>query len=237
MEETITKKYKILTIIAGILTLIPVLSIIYNLIGVTNEKLYTISFYGLKIVGLVIYIFISKKIKVRRIIYVVLAILSLLVSILMVNSMSGVSGGLDALGEALAYALLVKFSLYSYYIFAFLLYMSYAKKFIFKKNAIIRAVIVLLLALAVYGIIQLIKVDRVKEDLLPTVGDFKNELASRGLCNGECYTSDSIKLYGIKKGLEKADDLDFYSDSNKKYPLYVYATEETLHETNWLIYY
>lgn len=237
MEDMITKKYKIFTIIAGIFTLIPVLNIIYNFLGLTNEWLYYISFYGLKIIGILIYIFILKNLKRRQIIYIVLFVFNLLISILFLSSLNNVSGGLDSLGKAMAIGLLFDASMYLYYIIAFLLYMSYAKKFVFKKNAIIRAVIVLLLVIVIYLVSYILRVERIDESKLVSVKDFENELISRNICNKKCNTSTDTKLYGIKKGLKKADDLSFYSDSDKKYPLYVYASVKKENENNWIMYY
>ena len=237
MEKEVTQRYKIFTIIAGILTLISIPNIIYNYIGITNELLYQISFYITKIIGFGIYIYILKDMEKRQKIYLKISIILLVISIFALNGLSSVSGGLDSIGEALVKGMFLSITLCAYYLVAFALYISYAQKFIFEKKAMIRATIVLLVA----GIIlfggYLSKTERVNESKVPSVSDFEKELVSRGICDIKCYTSYDTKLYGIKKGLDKADDLSFVTDLGKKYPLYVYATEEKENENNWIIYY
>ena len=57
----------------------------------------------------------------------------------------------------------------------------------------------------------------------------KNRIKMRSL--------DNKDVHRIKKGLKKADELSFVTDSDQKYPIYVYASVEKEDENNWIMYY
>ena len=237
MEKVITKKYIFFTIIAGILTIIPISPIIYNIIGVTDELLYLISYYATKVIGLLIYICILKDLNKRRNIYLFISFISLLISLFLMNSLDNIDGGLDALGEAIITGFLFNASIIIYHIMAFITFLSYAKKFIFNKKIIIGSSIFLLLVISIFIAKLSFNTKKINKSELPTVRKFEKELLSRNLCEGRCNTSSETKLYGIKNGLKKADELSFTSNSSKKYPMYVYASIEKENENNWIMYY
>lgn len=250
LSET-TKSYTFCTIIAGILTLIPVSSLILELINsinpsiYINEYIYAISFYVIKVMGFLIYFFILKKTTKKKITLIIIAGIFLLLSSLMYNNMNSMENtGIDYIGQALGIAIIFKMCLYIYYIFAFIVFILYAKNFIFKKKVIISIIIslfsIVLLILAYKTISHYTSIQKVTEDI-PSINDFKNELKARNL-----YTEENL-LFGVDNKEKNIHKISFYSNLNEKYPSYIYYGYKTKNVSkninkyddylNWIIYY
>lgn len=246
-----TKSYIFYTIIAGILTLIPVTSLISGLIYsinpsiYINEEIYIISFYVIKIIGFLIYFFVLKKTTKKKITLIIIAGIFLLFSSLMYNNMNSMENtGIDYIGQALGLAIILRMSLYIYYIFAFIVFILYAKNFIFKKKVIISIIIslfsIVLLILAYKTISHYTSIQKVTEDI-PSINDFKNELKARNL-----YTEENL-LFGVDNKGKNIHKISFYSNLNEKYPSYIYYGYKTKNVSkniykyadylNWIIYY
>ena len=246
-----TKSYIFYTIIAGILTLIPVTSLISGLIYsinpsiYINEDIYIISFYVIKIIGFLIYFFVLKKTTKKKITLIIIAGIFLLFSSLMYNNMNSMENtGIDYIGQALGLAIIFRMSLYIYYIFAFIVFILYAKNFIFKKKVIISIIIslfsIVLLILAYKTISHYTSIQKVTEDI-PSINDFKNELKARNL-----YTEENL-LFGVDNKEKNIHKISFYSNLNEKYPSYIYYGYKTKNVSkninkyddylNWIIYY
>ena len=246
-----TKSYIFYTIIAGILTLIPVTSLISGLIYsinpsiYINEDIYIISFYLIKIIGFLIYFFVLKKTTKKKITLIKIAGIFLLFSSLMYNNMNSMGNtGIDYIGQALGLAIIFRMSLYIYYIFAFIVFILYAKNFIFKKKVIISIIIslfsIVLLIFAYKTISHYTSIQKVTEDI-PSINDFKNELKARNL-----YTEENL-LFGVDNKEKNIHKISFYSNLNEKYPSYIYYGYKTKNVSkninkyddylNWIIYY
>ena len=239
-----TKSYIIFTIFAGILTLTPVSSLVLGLIDSNvyiNDNIYIISFYIVKIIGFLIYFCVLKEITKSKRIISIIAGISLLMSGFMYNQMNSMENtGIDYIGQSLGMSIIFTFCIYIYYIFTFILFIAYAKKFIFKKKAIITIIIAIVLIILLSFIMHYTAIQKVN-DYIPSVSDFENELVERNL-----YTNEYL-LFGIDNIENNIHKIDFYSDSNKKYPSYIYYGYKTknLSKNNreyndyldWIIYY
>ncbi len=239
-----TKEYIIFTILAGILTLVPVSTLVLGLIDSNvniNENIYIILFYIVKIIGFLIYFCILKEItKPKRIISIIAGV-SLLISVFMYNSIYSIENtGIDYIGQALGNSMIFTLCIYIYYIFTFILFISYAKKFILKKKAIITIIITIILIILFASIMHYSEIEKVN-DHIPSVSDFENELIKRSL-----YTNEYL-LFGIDNIENNIHKIDFENDSNKQYPSYIYYGYKTnnlrknIREyedfLNWIIYY
>ena len=246
-----TKSYIFYTMIAGILTLIPVSSLVLSLINVINPSVYIneyvsiIAFYVVKIIGFLIYFFVLKKMTKKKIALTLIAGIFLLCSSLMYNEMNSMENtGIDYIGQALGMAIIFKISLYIYYIFTFILFISYAKNFIFKKKVIISIIIstisIVLLIFAYKTISHYTSLQKIATNI-QSINDFKNELIARNL-----YTEENI-LFGVNNKENNIHKIDFDDDLNEKYPLYIYYGYKTKNISkninkyddylNWIIYY
>lgn len=247
----ITKFYIFYTIIAGILTLVPVSSLILNLIKLINssiyinEYFYIILFYVVKVIGFLIYFFVLKKTTKKKITLAIIAGIFLMFSSLMYNNMNGMENtGIDSIGQALGIAIIFNMCLYIYYIFAFILFIAYAKKFIFKKKVIISIIIsivsIALLIFAYKTISYYSSTQKVIEDIA-SISDFKNELIERNL-----YTEENL-LFGVDNKDKNIHKISFDSNLDEKYPSYIYYGYKTKNMSkninkkedylNWIIYY
>lgn len=246
LDET-TKLYIFYTIIAGILTLIPVSSLILELINLINpsiyinEYIYIISFYIIKVIGFLIYFFVLRKTTKKKITLIIVAGIFLLFSSLMYNSVNNMENtGIDSIGQALGIAIIFKMCLYIYYTFTFILFILYAKSFVLKKKVIISIVSIILLVFTYKTISHYISIQKITEDI-SSVNDFKNELIARNL-----YTEENL-LFGVDNKENNIHKISFYSDSNEKYPSYIYYGYKTKNMSknikkydnylNWIIYY
>ena len=241
-----TKLYIFYTLIAGILTLIPVSSLILRLVNSNiSEYIYIILFYVEKVIGFLIYFFLLKKITKKKIILIIIAGIFLLFSGLMYNNMNSMENtGIDYIGQALGMAIIFKICLYIYYIIAFILFISYAKNFILKKKVIIPIIIsivaIVLLVFAYKTISQYTSTQKVTEDI-KTVSDFKNELNKRDL-----YAEEYL-LFGVDNKENNIHKISFDTDLNKKYLSYIYYGYKTKNVSKninknddylyWIIYY
>ena len=241
-----TKLYIFYTLIAGILTLIPVSSLILRLVNSNiSEYIYIILFYVEKVIGFLIYFFLLKKITKKKIILIIIAGIFLLCSGLMYNNMNSMENtGIDYIGQALGMAIIFKICLYIYYIIAFILFISYAKNFILKKKVIIPIIIsivaIVLLVFAYKTISQYTSTQKVTEDI-KTVSDFKNELNKRDL-----YAEEYL-LFGVDNKENNIHKISFDTDLNKKYLSYIYYGYKTKNVSKninknddylyWIIYY
>lgn len=241
-----TKLYIFYTLIAGILTLIPVSSLILRLVNSNiSEYIYIILFYVEKVIGFLIYFFLLKKITKKKIILIIIAGIFLLFSGLMYNNMNSMENtGIDYIGQALGMAIIFKICLYIYYIIAFILFISYAKNFILKKKVIIPIIIsivaIVLLVFAYKTISQYTSIQKVTEDI-KTVSDFKNELNKRDL-----YAEEYL-LFGVDNKENNIHKISFDTDLNKKYLSYIYYGYKTKNVSKninknddylyWIIYY
>lgn len=247
----ITKKYIVYTILAGVLTLIPVSSLVLELINLINpnlyinEYIYVITFYAVKVIGFLIYFFVLKKTTKSKITLTIIAGIFLLFSGLMYNNMNSMENvGIDSIGQALLIAMILKICFYIYYIFTFILFILYAKKFLFKKKAIISIIITIvsiaLFAFAYNTISHYTSTKRITEDI-QTVNDFKNELKERNL-----YVYDNL-LFGVDNKDKNLHKISFNSSSNEKYSSYIYYGYKTKNLSKnfnkndaylyWIIYY
>lgn len=243
-EEKINSSYIIITIIAGILTMVPISSLILNLIdtnGILNENIYIVSFYLLKIIGIALYFILLKNITNFKKITAFISVITMIISIFMYIAMTNMENtGLDYIGEALVYAMGFNIFIIVYYISSFLLFISYAKKFILKKASIITILSIILLIGIILLFNHLTSYTKISEDI-PTVNDFKTELINRNI-----YVDDNL-LFGINNEGDNIYHLDFNKDSNDKYPSYVYYGYKSENTTDnkyiyqdyieWLIYY
>lgn len=236
-----TKSYIIFTILAGILTLIPISSLILGLIDSNiyiSDNIYVISFYIVKIIGFLIYFCKLKEITKPKKIIAIIATIFLFMSIVMYNQLNSVDDGIDSIAAALLAGMAFNLCTHIYYIFTFILFITYAKKFIFKKKAIITIIIAIILIILLAFIIHCTSIQKVNDDI-PSVSDFKNQLVERNL-----YTNQYL-LYGVDNIENNIHKIDFNSDSNKKYPSYVYYGYKTKNLSNkyddnaqnWVIYY
>jgi len=243
-----TKLYIVFTILAGILTLIPISTFFLGLFdqnAYINENIYIISFYIVKIIGFLIYFYILKNISKSKCIISIIAGIFLLMSGCMYNEMNGMENtGIDYIGQALGIAIIFKLCIYIYYILTFILFISYSKTFILKKKVLIGLVITILsitiLIFATKEIMHYISIQTVTEDIYSTI-DFKAELENRNL-----YV-DKYLLFGIDSKGENIHKIDFENSLNERYPSYVYYGYKTKNTSknikkyneylNWIIYY
>ncbi len=243
-SSEVTKSYIILTIIAGILTLIPISSLLLGLIDFNmniNESVYIISFYIVKIIGYFIYFSALKNTTKSKITLSVVAGISLAMSAFMYYQMYNMENtGIDYVGEAILKAMVFNICMAIYYISTFILFIIYAKKFIFKKKAIVIIITAIILIILFVFIRHYSQIEKVSDNI-PTVSDLKNELIERDL-----YTNDYL-LFGIDNKENNIHKIDFNSDLSKKYPSYVYYgyKSKNLNKNinkyddylEWLIYY
>lgn len=249
-KET-TILYIFYTILAGILTLIPISSLILGLIEsivpglCIDENIYVFSFYAIKVIGFLIYFLALKKTTKSRIILTGISGAFSLFSILVYASMNNIENtGIDGIGEALALGMLLNICLLVYYISAFILFISYAKKFIFKKKvitSIIISIVSIVLLIFVYKTIShYSSIQRVNEDI-PSVNDFKDELVKRKL-----YIDENL-LFGVDSKERNLKKVNFQNNLNEKYPSYIYYGYKTKNISRnfnekddylyWIIYY
>ena len=140
------------------------------------------------------------------------------------------SHGLDSIGEAIIYAAIFNLGRIFTIVFPLIIAIIDNKKFIFRKKVLVGVLIFILGIIITIPTYEILTTTKVSKDI-PTVKDFENELVERGfLTDKEKY---NYRLYGVKKGNEKAIKLLFNENSNDQYPLYVY----TVIDYNWLIYY
>lgn len=245
------KSYIIFTILAGILTLVPISTLILELIGLINsnsyinDSIYIISFYVVKVIGFLIYFCILKEMTKSKTAMTIIAGIFLVISGLMYNKMNSMENkGIDYIGEALGIAIIFNGCIYIYYIFTFILFIMYAKKFIFKKKVIISIIIaiisILILIFTTKVITHYTSIQKISSDI-PSVADFKYELNRRHL-----YTNEYL-LFGVDNIENNIHKIDFNNDSNKKYPSYIYYGYKTKNESKnikkytdyleWIIYY
>lgn len=247
----ITKTYIFYTILAGILTMLPISTWILELIDLINpdsyisEYIYIISFYVVKVIGFLIYFFVLKKMTKRKVTLAIIAGIFLLFNGLMYSGMNSTENtGIDYIGQAIVVSTIFKICLYIYYIIAFILFILYAKKIIFKKKVIISIIIsIILIILFVYAyktISHYTSTQKVSEEI-KSVNDFKNELVERNL-----YTEDNI-LFAVDNKEDNIHKINFSNNSEEKYPSYIYYGYRTKNETKnfnqnddylyWMIYY
>lgn len=247
-SNTTTKLYIVFTILAGILTLIPISTLLLELIDSNvyiNENIYIISFYIVKIIGFLIYFCILKDITKSKSIIAIIAGIFLLMSGLMYNEINSMENtGIDYIGQALGMAMIFKLCIYVYYILTFILFIAYAKKFIFKKKVIIAIIIaIILIVILIFitkGFMNYTSIREISADI-PSVADFKDELTRRHL-----YTNEYL-LFGVDNIENNIHKIDFTSDSNEKYPSYIYYGYKTKNKSKnikkyadyleWIIYY
>lgn len=250
LDNKLSKKYIVYTILAGILTLIPVGTMILGIIdtkinsdGYINESIYAIVFYAVKVIGFLIYIFVlNQNTKKRKALIIISGIFLILTGLAQKNMESMDNKGLDYIGEALARALIFKACLYIYYISTIVLFISYSKKFLFKKKVII-AIVVLIIFSSISGVIikqinNYTSTQKINDDI-PTVNDFKSELMKRNL-----YDNDGLLL-----GIDNKDRNIHRITNNldEKYPSYIYLGYKTKNLNKyfnknedylyWIIYY
>ena len=93
LENKLSKKYIVYTILAGILTLIPVGTMILGIIDTKinsddyiNESIYAIVFYALKVIGFLIYIFVlNQNTKKRKVLIIISGIFLILTGLAQKN--------------------------------------------------------------------------------------------------------------------------------------------------------
>lgn len=232
--EKPTKGYIFLAIIAGILTLIPVSSLILNLISSKipnieiSDSFFIGSFYAVKVIGFLIYFLALKKTTKAKIILSIIAGVFLLLSGLTYISMDNMDNrGIDGIGEALAIAMILKINLGIYYILTFIVFILYSKSFLLKKKVIISIVVsiivIVLLVVTIKVFYNYVLVGKVSKDI-PTVNDFKNELIERGL-----YVEEN-QLFGVDDKGDNIHQLSFSDNSGEQYPSYVYYGYKTINE-------
>ena len=231
-----TKPYILGTVIAGILTLVPISSLFLSLFNIdVNENVYIISFFLVKVIGFLIYIFALKELSIKRIILMILAGVFLFLTAFFTSSLnSSDNKGIDGIGEALALGFFINICLYIYYILAFIFFILYAKKFIFKKKAIISilvSILVIALIVVAYKFYKFHSTTKKVTEDINSVSDFKNELVKRNLYNDDYF------LFGVDNNDNYIHKIDFETDLNKKYPSYVYYGYKTSDTENWIIYY
>ena len=245
------KSYIIFTILAGILTVVPISTLILGLIDLINSNsyinnsIYIISFYVIKVIGFLIYFCILKEMTKSKTAMTIISGIFLVISGLMYNNMNSMENkGIDYIGEALGIAILFNGCIYIYYIFTFILFIMYAKKFIFKKKVIISIIIaiisIVILIFTAKVIMHYTSIQKISSDI-PTVADFKNELNRRHL-----YTNEYL-LFGVDNIENNIHKIDFNSNSNEKYPSYIYYSYKTKNNSKnikeytdylgWIIYY
>lgn len=129
------------TIIAGVLTLLPVSSLILELIESGNpnlsfnDEIYIFFFYAIKLIGFLIYFLVLKKVTRVRIAFTGIAGVFTLVSIWAYVQMSTMENkGIDSIGTALGYAIILQFSIFAYYIVAFILFLLFVKDLFPKRK-------------------------------------------------------------------------------------------------------
>ena len=241
--HTLSKKDKVLIIIAGLLTFLPLDIILSNLISFINQdyildtyKTTEILSYIPKFIGMIIFIFgIKNNTSSKKIIPVVL-ILVLIFNINLYFQLENMHGGIDAIGNAIATGFIYNGSLIIYYILSIINFIIYSKTFILKPKTIfllVIPVIIIVFSPAIYRIYDE-NSSKLKDDRsFKTINDFKQELIKRNL-----YVDDGI-LFGLNKYDEKSQILDFNSNE-KKYPAYIYygyKSKNTNNDYTWIIYY
>ena len=222
----VTKSYVFYVLIAGILTLLPVVELISEVIATLapnlelSNKIYAIAFYAVKVFGVLIYFFALKEKTIPKIIFALIAGIFLLLNGLAYSNLSNMeSGGLDSLGQTLGYVMIYRICLYIYYAFTFTLFILHARNFLFKKKVLVSILIAIasaILLVFTYNIVSRFGATLEVNTTSKTVNDFKNELLARNL-----YADENI-LLGINSKGEHLNLLDFDSNSNEKYPSYIY---------------
>ena len=223
--------YIFCTILAGFLTLFPTGS--------------ATSFYILKLLGFIIYFFVLKKITKTKIVIAVLAIIFLLLNFLSYNDISNLGHvGLGDLGSALGRLVIFRIFLYMYYLLTVILFILYARKFLFKKQVLIPIIVIgitITLLVFIYKLIySKLQTKEVKNNISNTIS-LKKELDERKL-----YNEDYL-LFGVDNEGKNIHRIYFNSNANEKYPLYIYYGYKTLNTNkiinpndeylNWIIYY
>lgn len=137
----LTAKYILLTILAGILTLLPISTLIISLFDKVNPAtyistlIYIGAYYITKIIGFLIYFLALRQLTKSKVILTIFAAIFLAFSLFMYFCLNNMENtGIDYIGEALGYTLLYKSSIYVYFILSFIIFLLYAKNFIFKKK-------------------------------------------------------------------------------------------------------
>lgn len=224
------KRNKIINIISLLLILLPLDIILLNIFS----NLYLFAYLPMMI-GFIIYILTPKPKNLLKKVLIIIAILSMIVSLLSYNSLLNVEGGLDSLGTALGLLIFFRFSRIATKILAFILLIIENKEYIFRKKVIfslLSIVIGLTIVYYIYIGFQTSSTTVKVEENIPSVQNFEEELTSRGLITN----TSKYKLYGIKKGIEKGVTLSFEKDSTEKFPLYVYVDDITNEEPQYIIY-
>ena len=247
-EKVVTKSYVILTLLAGILTLVPITSLIFNAMYPTievNDYIFIGSFYGVKLIGILIYyLALPKMSKVKNIWSIVAIVFLILSAYIYLQPTEPGHEGIDYIGEAVAIGLAINICMYIYYSIFFVIFFNYAEIFIFKKKVIISIIVGVVLIALLFVIYKAIdhymSIEKVTDNI-PTVSDFEKELRTRHL-----YVNNNL-LFGIDDKEDNIHKIDFYNNSTDKYPAYIYYGYKTLNigkETdstdeylNWVIYY
>ena len=231
-----TKPYILGTVIAGILTMVPISTLFLSLINIdVNENVYIISFFLVKVIGFLIYIFALKELSIKKITIIAVAgVFLLLTGFFTISLNNSDNKGIDGIGEALATGFIMNVCLYVYYSLAFVLFILYAKKFIFKKKVIISIIISILTIILIVNAYKFFlfhsTTEKVTEEI-KSVADFKNELVKRNLYDDDYF------LFGVDNNDNYIHRIDFETDLNEKYPSYIYYGYKANNVNKWIIYY
>ena len=251
INSNITKSYIIYTIIAGILTLIPISSLLFNLVQLIypsiyiSESIYVAIFYITKLIGFSIYVFVLRKNTKKGSLLIVIASILLLLSFLAYDSINNMDNkGLDYIGQALGMAIIYRICIYIYYVLTFILFIIYSRSFIFKKKVLIPIIISMaLFSLFIYGYNKYTHYASTQKitNEIPSVNEFKNKLVERNL-----YVDDYI-LFGVDNIDNYIHKISFNNDYMKTYSSYVYFGYKTKNISkkiekysdylSWIIYY
>ena len=136
--------------------------------------------------------------------------------------------GIDYLGEAIVYSVIVKSGYLLTIVASLLLLIIDNRKNIFKKKVIVRLLVMTIVIGLSFPLYYLFSTEKVSNDI-PTVDDFEKELIQR-----ELKTNDTnYRLYGVDNKNDKAIALSFEKNNNDQYPLYIYS----IIDYPWIIYY
>lgn len=207
------------------------LDIISLLLVVLCSTLLGMVGVGISLVFLIIYLKTTKEKYLAQKIFIILCFLGIVMAfggLSLIENMD--SHGIDSIGEALVYAGITNLGRLFLVVCPLLIAIIDNRKFIFRKKVLVGVLIFIIAVLISIFIFKLLTTIKVSKDI-PTVSDFEKELIERGfLTDKEKY---NYRLYGIKKGNEKAIKLKFNENSNEQYPLYVYSVINY----DWIIYY
>lgn len=215
-----TKKLKKIRIDIIALLLVAILSSFFGIVGV-----------GISTIFLIIYLKTTENKYLAQKIFIGLCFLGIVMVFSGLSSLDGMdSHGIDSIGETLVYAGITNLGRLFLIVCPLITAVIDNRKFIFRKKILLIVLMFIVGVIITIFLYKLLTTTRVSKDI-PTVSDFEKELIERGfLTDKEKY---NYRLYGIKKGNEKAIKLIFEENSNDQYPLYVY----TVIDYNWIIYY